>query len=388
MAKNTKNVTAADFAGRLQDGEQLLWQGAPNPALFNRPRIIVYTLLLLPLMPLFVWALSHKFGAGLPLVSPVTGIISLALWPFSCWLVVSTVEEQTPWAAYALTSRRVMIRRLERLTSQNSRPKIEEFPLTALTPRLRTGTGGLGTITLGFAASRYELAFRAVPDAAEVFARLTAARAALLPGAGDRPYYLRPAAAIPALTLTVETYLQRGETILWQGRADPAAWWRTQRAAIITLHLLIPAAIGTFLEATGQWTPLGQSLAFLPALALYPVWKAGTLRKVYATDYVLTNRRVLILKGSGRGLRVLEERLLAETAGMTLERMKRDKSGVGTIVFERHSHWVWHGQGGHKETYECSFRLVADAQAVYGKIAAARASSRVFPPPGIPRGSV
>lgn len=376
MAKIALLVTAPDFECRLQDGEQMLWQGKPDPALFNRPRLFVYSLILLPFMPIIVWALAAKFGTGLPLVSPLTGLISLAIWPIACYCMAAYVGEQTPWAAYALTSRRVMIRRLQRLTSQDSRPKIEEYPLSALKPRLQQGKDGTGTITLGFPAWHYELAFRAIPDAADMFARLTEARTALAPGRTDMPYYLKQApVSLPAQT--VESYLQRGETVLWSGGIDPAAWWRTQRAAIIVLHLLIPAAIGTFLAATNQWTPLGQALAFLPALALYPVWRIGTMRKVYTTQYVLTSRRVLVLKGRGSGPRSVEERALAETAAMRLEKLK---NGTGTIVFERHSHWVWHGQSGHKETYEYSFQHIADVQAVFGQIAAARAAGEVPPP--------
>ena len=356
----------------MQEGERILWQGKPDPALFNRPRIVAYALILLPFMPLFVWAIAHKLGANLPLLSPLTGWISLGLWPFGCFCVTAGIGEQTPWAAYALSNRRVMIRRLERLTSKESRPKIEEFALTALKPRLQTSSGRVGTVTLGFRPWEYERAFRAIPDAADVFATLTEARAALAPGRADTPYYLEQT-SVSVSAPTAETYLQRGETVLWSGGTDPATWWKTQRAAVIVLHLLIPAAIGTGLEVAGQWTPLSQALAFLPALALYPLWKAGTLRKVYTTQYVLTNRRVLVLKG--RRMRTLEERALAETGGMRLEKL--DKNGIGTIVFEKHSNWVWHGQSGHKETYEYSFQHIPDAQTVFNQIAAARTARKI-----------
>ena len=181
-------VTEPDFADRLQDGERILWQGVPDPALFNRPRLIAYSLILLPCLPVILWACAAKAHASLSLLSPLNGLLSLALWPFACWLTAVTLAEQTPWAAYALTDRRVMIRRLQKLTSQQSRPRIDEHLLLSLRPRLSLGAGGTGTITFGFPASQYEQAFRAVPDAAAVFALLTDARAARLPGRSDAPY--------------------------------------------------------------------------------------------------------------------------------------------------------------------------------------------------------
>ena len=51
---------------------------------------------------------------------------------------------------------------------------------------------------------------------------------------------------------------------------------------------------------------------------------------------------------------------------------------IGTIVFEKHSHWIWHGQGGHKETYEYSFQFIADSQAVFNQVVAARTADGVL----------
>ena len=386
MAAAKYPLTSPQFASRLQEGERLLWQGEPDPKLFNRSRLIVYSLLLLPLMPVLVWAFGQKAGTNLPLLSPVTLGIALAVWPLASWAMSKYVGEQTPWAAYALTDRRVMIRRLQRLTSQDSRPKIDEYPLSMLKPNLRLGADGVGTITFGFSPTSYEQAFRVIPDAANVYALLTEARTALAPTDTATPYYLRKADAPPLPAATVDTYLQRGETVLWQGSMDANAYWRSQQAAILALLLLVPAAIGTFLAATGQWTPLWQALAIFPALLLFPLWKAGVLRKVSRTEYVVTNRRVFVLKTVGRGQRTLEERTLAETANM---RLVAGKNGSGTIIFERHTHWVWHGQGGSRETYEYSFQHIPDALAVFGLIAAARAGVVKAPPSSTaPRTSV
>lgn len=371
MTKETF-IPPPPFAARLQEGERLLWQGRPYAARFNRPRVIAYAFVLLPCLPVLVWAAAYKLGASLPLLSPLTFAIALGLWPVACWAVSLYMGGQTGWAAYALTDRRVMIRRLERLTSKNSRPKIEEYPLGSLRPRLSQAGGEFGTITLGFPAWHYEQAFRAIPEASSVFALLMEARASLAPPGTETPYYLdkKPAAASPP---PLEAYLQRGEKVLWQGGMDARTYWRTQCAAVVVLLLMIPAAIGTFLAVSGWWTPLFQALAVVPALALFPVWRANVMRTAARSAYVLTNRRVLVLKTVRGGRRTLEERSLTETAGM---RLVSGKNGFGTIIFEKMTHWVWHGQGGSRETYEYSFKHVPDARGVFEAVTAARARMR------------
>lgn len=372
MVTKETSIPTPQFAARLQEGERLLWQGQPDAARFNRPRMIAYAFVLLPVMPVAVWAFANHFGASLPFTSPLTFTIAFGLWPVACWAMSAYVGEQTGWAAYALTDRRVMTRRLERLTSKDSRPKIEEYLLGSLQPRLRQEGGGFGTITFGFPVWNYEQAFRAIPEAPMVFALLMEARAGLAPPGTETPYYLNKKPA-PAPPPPLETYLQGREGVLWQGGMDAGAYWRTQRAAIVILFLPIPAAIGTFLAVAGWWTPLFQALAVIPAAALFPVWKAGVMRTAACRTYVLTNRRVLVLKNSRSGRRTLEERGLAETAGM---RLVSGKDGFGTIIFEKITHWVWHGQGGSRETYEYSFKHIPDARSVFEAVATARARMR------------
>ncbi len=354
-----------NFAGRLQEGERLLWEGRPDSARYNRARIIPLSLILLPFMPVFVWAIGAKFGANLPFLSPLTFLIALGLWPLACFGIAGYVGQQTPWIAYALTDRRIFIRRLQRQTSQDTRPKIEEYPLQTLQPRLRL-RGGSGTITFGFPITEYEHAFREIPDASAVFVLLTEALAARVPSSGDTPYYLKKSVPlVPAVGL--EAYLQREEILLWEGEMDTAAYWHGQRIAIVALHLLIPAALGTYLEATGQWTPLLQIAAFIPTLFLYPLCKAAIIRSSAGRKYALTNKRVLFLKKSGK-YSTLEEREIWETRAM---RLIRGKAGFGTIIFEKKTHVVSHGQGASVETYELSFKHIPDAESVFAQIAEA-----------------
>lgn len=85
--------------------------------------------------------------------------------------------------------------------------------------------------------------------------------------------------------------------------------------------------------------------------------------------YVLTNQRVLVVKGASGPRSHTEERELWETAAMKL---KAGRDGFGTVIFEKKTRFVWHGQSGTVETYEFSFKHVADAQSVFEKIEAAR----------------
>lgn len=83
----------------------------------------------------------------------------------------------------------------------------------------------------------------------------------------------------------------------------------------------------------------------------------------------MTNRRVLIIKNMSSSKPQIEERELPETQAM---RLKHGRDGLGTIIFEKKTRFVWTGQSGTIETYEFSFKHIANAEAVYGLIQAAQ----------------
>lgn len=360
-----------DFAARLGEGEELLWQGQPDPALFVWPQVLVGALLLLPILPMAFWLESLKTGAALTLRSPVTWVIMAVSWLVASGYASQEVRSQARIAGYALTNRRIFIRSLERQTSQDWRPRIDDYPLTTLRPRLLPLGGGRGSITFGFPLRRYELAFRGIADAAGVFARLTEARQALLGPEAETPYYQQKPTPLPSPEAAPLTdHLRRGERILWQGRMDPAQHWRSERQGLIGLIVLVSLLGGDALYLGGWWTPLRQALLTAGvSLVSYPLAWAGTRRGARGREYALTNQRVLVIKDMGGGRRSVEERELRETAGM---RLARGRDGFGTIIFEKKTRWVWHGQGATRETYEFSFKHIPEAETVYARIAAAR----------------
>lgn len=216
------------FAERLQEGKRLLWEGRPDLRRFIQPKAVAIWLLSLPLIPLLVLLEDWKTSGGIPMTSPVSWTIAVGAWIIGSWFTTGQTRAQARTAAYALTNRRIFIRRLERLTSQDWRPRIDEISLGAVQPRLRSLGGDLGTITLGAPIWNYERALRAIPNAAAAFALLTEAQAALLlPEAGSQqpsgPYYAHTKPQARSETAwKLEDLLRRGETILWQGNMDVA----------------------------------------------------------------------------------------------------------------------------------------------------------------------
>lgn len=384
--QNNVTLPMPRFADRLQEGERLLWEGRPDLRQFIRPKAAAIWILSLPLVPLLVLLEDWKTSGGMPMTSPISWVIAVGAWAFGSWVSTGQTRAQARAAAYALTNRRIFIQRLERLTSQDWRPRIDEVPLQSVQPRLRALSGDLGTITLGAPIWNYERALRAIPSAAAVFALLNEARATLpLPGASGQepsgPYYAQtkpPARLNTAWKL--EDILRRGETILWEGGMDAARMERVERVGLIALIVLASAAGGIALFLNGWWTPLWQGLTFAVIAATgYSLARLSYAHTARNRRYALTSRRVLVIKNAGTTHPKIEERELPETAKM---RLARGRNGFGTVVFEKKTRVV----GNTVETYEFSFKHIADAEAVFGQIGAARQNyfAASAPKPAVP----
>lgn len=368
-------VPSSPFAGRLQEGERLLWEGMPDPRLFALPKVVVGLLVIIPVLPLMFLLESSRTGTPLVWLSVKTLAVSVFTFVVMAVYLYQQSRSQAQAAAYALSDRRVFIRRLERLTSQDWRPKIDEISLLAVQPKLRTLGGGRGTITFGGPVWQYERAFRAIPEAAEVFALLTEARAALAgpDAAPSGPYYAqtkaKPTAPAP---FALADLLRAGETVLWEGGMSHTRYFWGQLGVMTFVAVVFSSLAGIFLALRGGWTPLWQGLIFVGlAAACYALawFEGGSMAR--NRRYVLTNQRVLVVKGANGSRPQTEERELWETAAMKL---KAGRDGFGTVIFEKKTRFVWHGQSGTVETYEFSFKHVADAQSVFEQIQAARTS--------------
>lgn len=370
-AQTNTPMPMPSFAERLQEGEQLLWEGWPNVRRFVRPKAVAIWILSLPLIPFLVLLGVWKTSGSLTMTSPIFWIIAVGAWAFGSWVSTEPIRVQARMAAYAVTDRRIFIRRLERLTSQDWRPRIDEIPLGAVQPRLRSLGGDFGTITLGAPIWNYERALRGIPSAAAVFALLTEAQAMLplpdMPGQTTGPYYAQTKpVAHPVTAWKLEDRLRRGETILWQGGMDAAWLERVERGRLIVLVVLASAAGGTILFLNGWWSPVWQALVVVGAAAIgYSLARLGYARTARNRRYALTSRRVFVIKNAAGKTPKIEERELPETDKMWLA---RERNGFGTIVFEKKTRIV----GNTVETYEFSFKHIADAEAVFGQIAAAR----------------
>ena len=140
------------------------------------------------------------------------------------------------------------------------------------------------------------------------------------------------------------------------------------------LALVMAAIGGGILWLFWTWTWLWQALILIVSAAVvFLTARSNASNPVGRPEYALTNRRVLVIKPRRNSPPLVEERELAETAGM---RLTRGRDGFGTIVFEKKTRFVWHGQSGTVETYEFSFQHVAHAEAVFDQIRAARAAYR------------
>lgn len=359
------------FAERLQEGERLLWEGRPDLRQFTRPKAAAIWLLSLPLIPLLVLLEDWKTSGAMPMTSPISWTIAAGAWVIGSWFSTGQTRAQARVAAYALTSRRIFIRRLERLTSQDWRPRIDEIPLGVVQPRLRSLGGDYGTITLGAPIWNYESALRGIPSAAAVFALLTEAQAARplpdMAGQASEPYYAQTKPeARPETSWKLEDMLRRGETILWQGGMDIAQLGRAEMAGFVGLVVLLSGAGGIVLALNGGWTPLWQGIITVAIAAIgYPLARLCYTHTARNRRYALTSRRVLVIKNASNTHPKIEERELPETAKM---RLARRRSGFGTIVFEKKMRVV----GNTVETYGFSFKHIADAETVFAQIAAAR----------------
>ena len=335
------------FADRLQDGERLLWEGQPDVRVFIQSARLETAWSLLPLVPLVLLLEYGVCWGAMPWSSPITWTCPVIFWLIFWFVFTITVPAQARTAAYALTDRRVFIQRLESLTSQDWRPRIDEIPLQSIRPGLRMTGGRFGTVTLGaFWAAVYntQRELRAVPNAAEVYALLTEARA----GIHEAP--LKAA-------WTLDDALRHGETILWQGEMDPATDRRKGLWVVPAMALVMAAIGGAILCEIGQWSWLWQSLIFIGSLVVViPIANSDRKSPAARPSYALSNRRVLIITLSASGPQIMERELL-KTRNM---RLKHGRNGFGTIIFEKITRLV----GQDLETYKFSFQHITDVETV------------------------
>lgn len=170
LARNNVPLPMPRFADRLQAGERLLWEGRPNYHWFIWPKVIAGSLLLLPFLPPLMYLESLRYGTPLIWLSFKTLFLSLLIYLGTIVYLYQQSKAQAQAAAYAFSNRRLFVRRLERLTSQDWRPCIDEIPLAGVRLHLRPLGGGFSTITLGASVLNYEKALRGIPDAGTVFA--------------------------------------------------------------------------------------------------------------------------------------------------------------------------------------------------------------------------
>lgn len=367
LVQNNMPLPMPPFAERLQEGERLLWEGQPNIGQFIRPKVAAICLLTLPLVLLFVLLAA---GGRTPL--PVILAIGAGVWLLGGWFSTQNMKAQAVTAAYALSNRRLFIRRLERLTVKDYRPRIDELPLQTVCPKLRSSSKGLGTITLGAPVWMYEAALRAVPNAANVYAQITEAQALLAETASPSsvlsgPYYARTEAkAQEEAPWKLKNCLRQGETILWEGAMDAATDWRKGRWAVLMIPVVMAAIGGFVLYELGIWSWVWQALVLAASAAIVvPIALSDARSAVGRLHYALTSRRILVISSAAGKTPKVEDRELPETAKM---RLVRGRDGFGTIVFEKMTRFT----GDNVDTYEFSFRHIADAEAVFGQISAAR----------------
>jgi len=363
-------LTVYSFARHLQDGETLLWQGKPRVGTFVWFKTLRDLPLIAPFLLLAIWLESLRPGSAIKLGSAGFWCVSLIAYVGSAWYLYRETRLQAQYTDYALTNRRILIRHLVTLPTQEKRPKVEEFALSRLRPRLILGPGGNGTITFGLPLLRYDLAFHALPDAAAVFARLQDARSRLSPAPSEGPYYVKPqSAALPAFD--IREHLRHGETVLWQGQPNAQAYLRRVLPGEVLSGLFLVALFGGLGMALVGWFTLPRFGLLLAAggIVTAPLIVWAYTQQAARLSYGVTSQRVLIVKRAQSGLATLEEKELAQTQGM---RLVYGPNGTGTIIVEKRSKFIWHGQGGTVVTVEFSLKCIDEAAWVFRLIAQAR----------------
>ena len=364
-ARTTAETPMPRFTDRLQDGERLLWEGRPSLHWFLWPKLVLGVLVLLLLMPPLLYLESLRTGTPLVWLSFRTLFISALVFLGMTVFLYQQLRTQAQAAAYAITNRRIFIQKLERLTSQDWRLQIDELLLAAIKPRLRPLAYGFGTITLGIPGKT----LAGIPEAASVFALLTEAKSAFstLPAQDAGPYYAPHSTPTQSgQTWNFNNALRRGETVLWEGKQNASHLWRAERWLVVVMITFVSAWFGGFLFLNHWWTPLAQGAVLGVATAAgYPLGWLGYARTAQDRRYAVTNQRILRVKYPDKPRQAFEERELPETRGM---RLKRGRDGFGTLIFEKKTRIV----GQTVETYEFSFKHIADAETVYGLIQAAQ----------------
>ena len=378
LARNNAPLPMPRFAERLQDGEHLLWEGRPSLHWFVWPKLSLGVLMLLILLPPLLYLESLRTGMPLVWLSFRTLFIGALVFLGMTVFLYQQLRTQAQAAAYAVSNRRIFIRKLERLTSQDWRLQIDEILLPAVRPRLRPLAVGFGTITLGLPGKMLS----GIPEAAAVFAVLTEAKAAALralpeaqPDNFVRPYYTPQAATLsPGPTWSLNETLRHSETILWEGKQEASHLWRAERWLVVLMIVFVSAWFGGFLWLNHWWTLFTQvSVLGVAAAVGYPLGWFGYAQTAQDRRYAVTNKRILVVKHVGKPRQTLQERELPETRKM---RLKCGRDGIGTIIFEKKTRIV----GQTVETYEFSFKHIANAEAVYGLIQAAQFGYRTVKP--------
>lgn len=171
--------------GNLPAGEQILWQGAPDPWAFARSALNTRWIAGY-FAVLTVWALVHGTLMGV-LLTAGFGAVAIALALIFAFMVART-------SVYTITNRRVVLRigvalskcinlPLGQLASADLRENGQGFGDIALVPAVRSG---LGYALLWPHARPLRLGapqpmLRAIPNAAEVASVLGKATAAIMP---------------------------------------------------------------------------------------------------------------------------------------------------------------------------------------------------------------
>lgn len=149
--------------------------------------------------------------------------------------------------------------------------------------------------------------------------------------------------------------------------------------------VVVMAAIGgVVLYELGVWAWSWQALVVAVSLAIVvPIALSDARSTVGRPRYALTSRRVLVIKNAAGKAPKIEERELLETVKM---RLARGRHGFGTIIFEKKTRIA----GNTVETYEFSFKHIADAEAVFAQIAAARQNcfAASAPKPSLPNSAL
>lgn len=363
------------FARHLQDGETLLWQGKPQVSTFVWFKALRDLPLIVPVLLLAIWLESLRPGGfAFKFGSTAFWCVSLIAYAGSAWYLVRETRRQAQYTCYALTNRRIFIRHLVTLPTQEKQLRVEDFSLIRLRPRLILWPSGSGTVTFGFPLQRYDLAFRALPEAAAIFRLVQEARSPLSPATSAGPYYVKSQSASPP-AFNVTEHLRYGEETLWQGKPNAQAYLRQVLPREVLSGIFLVAlfgGLGMALLGWFTWLRFGLLVAAGAILAA-PLIAWVYTQKVALLSYQVTSQRVIIVTMARSGLAALEERGLAQTQGM---RLVSGPNGTGTVVIEKRSKFIWHGQSGTVVTVEFSLKCIDNAAQVLSLITQAREASR------------